>query len=51
MILYPFLQVVRWFRILFGSGRKRAVEEVKRHQSVTEAERTVAKRLIEQLGL
>lgn len=50
-ILYPFFQVVRWFRIIFGAGRKRAIKEMKNNQNVTQAERKMAKSLIEELGL
>ena len=50
-ILFPLFQVVRWFRIIFGAGRKRAIEEMKSNQSVTQAEREMAKSLIDELGL
>lgn len=50
-ILYPFLQIVRWFRIAFGPGRKRATTEIKSNKSVTQEERNTAKSLIDELGL
>lgn len=50
-ILYPFFQIVRWLKIIFGSGKKRAAEEIKRNQSVTQKERNTAKSLIDELGL
>ena len=50
-ILYPLFTVVRWFRIIFGDGKKRAVVEMKRNQNVTQEERNTAKKLIDDLGL
>ncbi len=50
-ILYPAFTVVRWFRIVFGGGKKRAINEIKNNQSVTQAERNTAKSLIDELGL
>ena len=50
-IFYPLFLVVRFFRIIFGSGKKRAAEEIKRNQSVGQNERNMAKKLIDELGL
>ena len=50
-ILYPLFTIVRWFRIIFGSGKKRVINEIKRNQNITQAERNTAKNLIDELGL
>lgn len=50
-ILFPFYQVRRWFRILFCGGRKRAINEIKLNQSLSEEKKQAAKRLIDELGL
>lgn len=49
--LFPFYQVRRWFRILFCGGRKRAINEIKLNQSLSEEKKQAAKRLIDELGL
>ena len=49
--LYPFYQVCRWFRVAFGGGRKRAINELKASQGVSQEQINAAKMLNEQLGL
>ena len=50
-ILYPFYQVRRWFRIVFCGGRKRALNEMKLNQNLSQLKIEKAKRLIDELGL
>ena len=49
--LYPFYQVHRWFRVAFGGGRKRAINELKTSQAVSQEQIDAARILNEQLGL
>ena len=50
-ILFPLYQVRRWFKIAFCGGRKRALNEIKLNQNLSEIKKEKAKRLIEELGL
>lgn len=50
-LLYPFYQVRRWFRIAFCGGRKRALNEMKLNQNLSQLKKEKAKRLIDELGL
>lgn len=50
-ILFPFYQVLRWFRILFCGGRKAAMNEIKLNQGLSEEKKQAAKRLIDELEL
>lgn len=38
-VLYPFYQIVRWFKALFGKGRRKAVKEINAYGNVSEEER------------
>lgn len=51
LLLFPFYQVRRWFRILFGSGRKHAMTEVSLNHNLSDAQRERAKLLLTELGL
>ncbi len=50
-LLYPFYQVRRWFRIAFCGGRKRALNEMKLNQNLSQLKKEKAKKLIDELGL
>ena len=50
-ILFPFYQVRRWCRIAFCGGRKRALNEMKLNQNLSQLQKEKAKRLIDELGL
>lgn len=50
-LLYPLYQVRRWFRIAFCGGRKRAWNEMRLNQNLSELKREKAKRLIDELKL
>lgn len=50
-LLFPFYQVRRWFRILFCGGRKRAMNEIRLNQNLSEIKKEQAKDLINELGL
>ena len=49
--LYPFMQVVRWFRLLFCGGVKRSVNELVANANVTEEQSDSAERMFRALGL
>lgn len=49
--LYPIYLVIRWFRILFSRDRKRAFDEIKANQSISQNEINQAGALINKLGL
>lgn len=50
-LLYPFYQVRRWCRIAFCGGRKRALNEMKLNQNLSQLKKEKAKKLIDELGL
>lgn len=49
--LYPFVQVFRWFRILFGDGLKRGVREMKVSQGITQKQSEGVENMLEEIGL
>ena len=50
-VLLPFCWVIRCFYLVFGRGRKNAINEIKTGNTVDRAERSEAARLISYLGL
>lgn len=49
--LLPFYQIARWFRALFGDGRKRMVREIKRNSQISEEENDQTMSLLDEMGL
>ncbi len=49
--LFPFIQVVRWFKVLFGGGAKRSVNELKANANVTDRQSENAVKMLKALGL
>lgn len=50
-ILFPFYQVARWFKLVFGKEKKRIKQTLKVNSSVSKDDRNSTKELIEKLGL
>ena len=49
--LFPIYQVRRWFRVLSPAKRRRAMNEIKLSQSISETKKDKAKNLLNELGL
>ena len=50
-ILFPIYQVRRWFRVLSPTKRRRAMNEIKMNQNISEAKKDNARNLLSELGL
>lgn len=50
-ILFPFYQIIRWFRIVFCGGSKKAINEIKINQNLSKETKRETSRLIKELGL
>ena len=49
--LMPFMQVCRWFRLLFAGKAKKTIEEMKISSSITESESEEMKAFLDEIGL
>ena len=50
-LLFPFYQVRRWMKIFFRGGGRRAMNEVRLNQNLSQTKQESAKRLLDELGL
>lgn len=49
--LFPFMQIVRWFRLIFGGGVNRGIHEMKINQTISADQADVTKKFLENIGL
>ena len=49
--LFPFMQIVRWFRLIFCGGLDRGIHEMKINQTISADKASAAKIFLENIGL
>ena len=49
--LLPFMEVRRWFHLIFGGGAKRSAHEIKINQSMSAEKQAETADMMKQLGL